>query len=146
LGQTQRLIFLVLVIGWTIFRVVRYARMANSRRPAAAIPSVTGAPPPGSAPGPGAPTASAAAQSPIEPDGRGAPAAWLAAVAILVGGNVLIWGILFGVPAFDNVPVIWRLTAGVLANFFLIRVAGRARARAGGRAPRGPGGDRNPIG
>jgi len=49
------------------------------------------------------------------------------------------------VPAFDNVPAIWRLTAGVLANLFLIRAAS-AVARAGSPSrPRGSGDDRNPI-
>lgn len=140
--RTQRLIFLVLLIGWTIFRLVRYVRVANSKRPAPAVPPAAGALP---RPVP-APAAPARAQSPIEPEGRRGRrlAGLLAAAAVLVGGNVLIWAILFAVPAFDNVPTIGRLTAGVLANLFLIRAAGAA-ARTGSRSQGSPGDDRNPI-
>jgi hypothetical protein len=135
-------VFLVLLIGWTLFRLVRYLRMAHSKRAGPAAAPAAGAVPqrPAAAPG-----ASGTAQSPIEPEGRaGGGRGWLAAAAILVGGNVLIWAILFAVPAFDNVPAIWRLTAGVLANLFLIRAAS-ALARAGGPARRGSRDHRNPI-
>jgi hypothetical protein len=141
--RTQRLVFLVLLIGWTLFRLVRYLRIANSKRagPGAAPAAGALAQRPAAAPG-----ASGTAQSPIEPEGRaGGGRGWLAATAILVAGNVLIWAILFAVPAFDNVPAIWRLTAGVLANLFLIRAAS-AVARAGNPArPRGSRDHRNPI-
>jgi hypothetical protein len=60
-------------------------------------------------------------------------------------GNALIWPVLFLVPAFGEVPVVWRLTAGVLANFFLIRAAGTAAARAGKVAGQSRDDDRNPI-
>jgi hypothetical protein len=141
--HTQRLVFLVLLIGWTLFRLVRYVRVANSKRAGRAAAPPVGALPqrPAAAPG-----AIRTTQSPIEPEGRaGGRRGWLAAAAILVAGNVLIWAILFAVPAFDNVPAIWRLTAGVLANLFLIRAAS-AVARAGSPSrPRGSGDDRDPI-
>ena len=131
--RTQRLVFLVLLIGWTIFRLVRYVRVANSKRgplpprPAAVTP--------------------ATAQSPIEPGGRtrSGRAGLLAAAAILVAGSALIWAILFAVPAFDDVPAIWRLIAGVLASLFLIRAARIAVARTGSGAPHSKDDDRNPI-
>ncbi|HYK99836.1 MAG TPA: hypothetical protein VEU78_01470 [Steroidobacteraceae bacterium] len=143
--RTQRLIFLALLIGWTIFRLVRYVRVANSKRPGPAVPPSAGALP-RPVPAPAAPAAPARAQSPIEPEGRRGRrlAGLLAAAAVFVGGNVLIWAILFAVPAFDNVPTIGRLTAGVLANLFLIRAAG-AVARTGSRSQGSPGDDRNPI-
>jgi hypothetical protein len=141
--RTQRLVFLVLLIGWTLFRLVRYLRMANARRAGPAAAPAAGALPQRPA---AAPAASGTTQSPIEPEGRARGGrGWLAAAAILVGGNVLIWAILFAVPAFDNVPAIWGLTAGVLANLFLIRGAS-AVARAGSPArPRDSGDHRNPI-
>lgn len=127
--RTQRLVFLVLLIGWTIFRLVRYLRVANSKRSVAA------------------PTTPATAQSPIEPEGRTGRgrAGLLAAAAILVAGSALIWAILFAAPAFADVPVIWRLIAGVLASLFLIRAARIAVARTGSGTPPSKGGDRNPI-
>jgi hypothetical protein len=69
----------------------------------------------------------------------------LAAAAILVAGSALIWAVLFAVPAFDDVPAIWRLTAGVLASLFLIRAARIAVARTGSGARQSKGDDRNPI-
>jgi hypothetical protein len=142
--HTRRLIFLVLLIGWSIFRLVRYLRVANSKRPGPAVPRSMGAPLPRPAPAPAAPVR---AQSPIEPEERagGTRTGLLAAAAILAAGNELIWAILFAVPALDQVPAIWRLTVGVLANFFLIRAASFAWARAGSRPQPGPGDDRNPI-
>jgi hypothetical protein len=137
--RTQRLVFLVLLIGWTIFRLVRYLRVADSKRPKVAAP--------GPLPQPPAPTTPATAQSPIEPVGRSGSgrAGLLAAAAILVAGSALIWAILFAVPAFDDVPAIWRLTAGVLASLFLIRAARIAVARTGSGARQSKGDDRNPI-
>jgi len=125
--HAQRFIFLALAIGWTIFRLVRYVRVANSKR--------TG------------PTAPATVQSPIEPaSGTGSGLArFLVAAGILVAGNVAIWPVLFLWPAFDGVPAVWRLTAGVLANLFLIRVASHAAARAGSVLRQSKDDDRNPI-
>ena len=141
--NTQRLIFLVLVIGWTIFRLVRYTRLANSKRPGPAIP------PSGDSPRRPAelPTAPTTAQSPIEPAGGAGSrlARLVAAAGIFAAGNALIWPILFAVPAFEQVPPIWRLTAGVLANLFLIRVASHAAARAGSVLRQSKDDDRNPI-
>jgi hypothetical protein len=144
--HTQRFIFLALAIGWTIFRLVRYTRAANSKRPGPAVPPSAGALPPRPAE---PPAATATAQSPIEPasgaGGGGGLAGLRAAAGILVAGNVVIWPILFLVPALEAVPAIWRLTAGVLANLFLIRAASSAAARAGNRSRQMKDDDRNPI-
>ena len=141
--HTQRFIFLALAIGWTIFRLVRYARVANSRRTGPAVPASAGALPPRPAQPPAAP---ATAQSPIESaSGAGGLSGLLAAAGIFVLGNALIWPILFLVPAFEGIPAIWRLTAGVLANLLLIRVAGSAAARASSRSQHSKDDDLNPI-
>jgi hypothetical protein len=141
--HTQRFIFLALAIAWTIFRLVRYLRVANSKRAGPAVPPSAGALPLRPTEPPAAP---ATAQSPIEPaSGAGSGlAGFLAAAGIFVLGNALIWPILFLVPAFEAVPAIWRLTAGVIANLFLIRVAGNAAARTGNRTQQSTD-DRNPI-
>jgi hypothetical protein len=142
--HTQRFIFLALAILWTIFRLVRYARVASSRRTGPAVPASAGALPPRPAQPPAAP---ATAQSPIESasGAGGGLTGFLAAAGIFVLGNALIWSILFLVPAFEGVPTIWRLTAGVLANLFLIRVAGSAAARACSRSRQSRADDLNPI-
>jgi len=138
--HAQRFIFLALAIGWTIFRLVRSVRAADSKRPGPAVPTSVGALPPQRA-GPSA--AAATPQSPIEPaSGSGG---FLAAAGIFVLGNVVIWPALFLLPAFDGVPAIWRLTAGVLANLFLIRLAAIAAARIGSRSQQSRDDDLNPI-
>jgi hypothetical protein len=44
-------------------------------------------------------------------------------------GNVILWSVLFGLPALDDVPALWRLVAGVFANFYLIHLARTAAAK-----------------
>jgi len=142
--HTQRLIFLALAIGWTIFRLVRYVRVANSKRAGPAVPASSGVLPPRPAEAPAAPVT---AQSPIEPAGgtRNGVAGFLAAAGILLAGNAVIWPVLFLLPAFDAVPAIWRLTVGVLANLFFLRIASIAAARIRGGSEQSTDDDRNPI-
>ena len=142
--HAQRFILLALAIGWTIFRLVRYGRVANSKRTGPAVPAAVGAQSPRPAEPPAAP---ATVQSPIEPaSGTGSGLArFLVAAGILVAGNAAIWPVLFLLPALEAVPTVWRLTAGVLANLFLIRVAGNAAARAGSVLRQSKDDDRNPI-
>ena len=130
--ERQRVILLVLVIAWTIFRLVRYVRMSGARRP----------PPSGTA----ARTTMTAA-SPIEPAGSGGAglARSLVPAAIFVAGAVVIWSLLFLVPAFENVPTPVRMIAGVLATLYLIQLARRAAARFGATGQRGGAEDNNPI-
>ena len=137
--HTQRLIFLALAVAWTIFRLVRYVQVANAKRAGPAVPPSSGVLPP--------PAAPATVQSPIGPAGGTGSglAGFLAAAGILVAGNAVIWPVLFLLPAFEAVPSIWRLTAGVVANLFLIRVASKAAARARGVSQQGSDDERNPI-
>jgi hypothetical protein len=137
----SRLIGLVFVIAWTIFRLVRYLKAGSSRRPPAAVPGSAGMLPRADA------AASAATTvSPIEPARGGSGfLAGLAAVLVLLAGNALVWACLFLVPQLDQIPVMLRLVIGVLANFYLLylaRIAAAAvRARGASNSP--PGG--NPI-
>ncbi|MGO9801967.1 MAG: hypothetical protein ACLPTM_10080 [Steroidobacteraceae bacterium] len=141
MGQTQRLIFLVLAIGWTLFRLLRYARTASAKRPGPAIPPSAGMLPQRPAEVAAAP---ATVQSPIEPAGSRRHRI-LAAAGVLIAGNVVIWPLLFATPALADIPPLPRLVAGVLANLILIRLAAGAAARVARRSQPDAADDRNPI-
>ena len=143
--ERQRVIFLVLVIAWTIFRLVRYLRMSGARRPPPAVPPSDGGavtPPAGTA----APPAMTAT-SPIEPAGTNGAgfARGLVAAAVFVAGAVVIWSLLFLVPAFENVPNLVRMVVGVLATLYLIQLARGAATRFTGAGARRDAQDNNPI-
>lgn len=137
MGHTQRYIFLILAVAWTLFRLLRYVRAAGSRRAGPAIPPSGSAVAQTPAPLP--------AQSPIGPSGGSRLPAALAALGILVAGNVVLWPLLFFTPGIEALPELPRLVAGVLANLILIRLAGSAAARVGGRPERRTGDARDPI-
>jgi len=143
--ERQRVIFLVLVIAWTIFRLVRYLRMSGARRPRPAVPASDGGPAPPPAGTAAAPTM--AANSPIGPAGTGGAgfARGLVAAAVFIGGAALIWALLFLVPAFENVPTLVRMVAGVLATLYLIQLARGAATRFTGAGARRDAQDNNPI-
>jgi hypothetical protein len=63
---------------------------------------------------------------------------------VFLGGNLLIWPLLFMIPALDQVPTVLRLLAAVLANFFLLYLACAVAARLA-TLQRGPADDQNPI-
>jgi hypothetical protein len=141
LDHPQRFIYLALVIAWSIFRIIRYARAATAKRPAPATPPSVGALPPSMQP---TATARTATRSPIEPVRTGGGLTGkLAALGILIGGNLLIWPLLFLLPALEEVPPLLRLMAGVLANFFLLQAGRSVAARIGGSS--GAADDHNPI-
>jgi hypothetical protein len=157
---TVRLIILAAFVLLSIYRFIRYTKTATSGKPPAAIPGTGGVPPPASqlpslaAPdsSPASPAASAAAAtgSPIGDDaaGRGVfalglQAAFTAAV-VWLAANVALWLALFGLPQLGALPVIWRLVAGVLVNFWLIRLARSVALQVAGRTqqpPTTPGGN-----
>lgn len=137
--RPQRLIFLALAIAWALFRLARYLRASHARRPGAAIPSSGGMPPEQPAQ---AATVATPVPSPIEPaDGGSRRARLLATAGILIAGNVVIWPLLFAIPALEEVPTMPRLMAGVLANLILLRVASGVT----GRTPGAANDERNPI-
>jgi hypothetical protein len=130
--QPQRYVYLGLMIAWAIYRLIRYVRPADSRRPR---------PPPAAAQ---VPATSAAARSPLDPVGGAGSgfAGNLAALGVFLAGNVVIWPLLFMVPALQEVPTILRLIAGVFANLLLIYLARGVAGRVGS-SQRGSG--NNPI-
>lgn len=142
MDHPQRLIYLALALVWTIFRLIRYTRAAAAKRPGAAVPPSGGplAPPTKVAANPGSATS-----SPIEPLRRGGGLAGnLAALGIFIAGNLVLWPLLFLVPALETVPPMLRMVAGVLANFFLLQVARTAATRVAG-SQRGAANENNPI-
>lgn len=53
----------------------------------------------------------------------------LAMLAVWCAGNLILWTALFGVAALSDVPVLWRLVAGVFANFYLMHLGRTCAAR-----------------
>jgi hypothetical protein len=92
-------------------------------------------------------TIGTATASPIEPAGAGRPGFLrnLAAAAVFIPGTVVIWSLLFRLPAMADVPPFVRLTAGVLATLVLLQLSRGVAARVGGSGQRGDIQDNNPI-
>lgn len=142
--ERQRVIFLVLVIAWTIFRLVRYARKSGARPALPAVPASVGSPvPPRSEPA----AAATATASPIEPAGSGGAglARNLVAAAVFVAGALVIWALVFMVPAFESVPTSVRMIVGVLATLYLVQLASGVGTRVIGAGQRGGADENNPI-
>ena len=134
MDHPQRFIYLVLAIAWSIFRLLRYLRMSGSKRPAPAVPPSSGAPP-----GP------VTARSPIEPagaTGSGLGGSALAA-AVFIPATVVIWSLLFMLPALGDVPPMLRMVAGVLATLYFLQLARSVANRFG--SERAAVDDNNPI-
>lgn len=142
--ERQRVIFLVLVIAWTVFRLVRYARKSGAGPAPPAVPPSDGSPvPPRSEPA----AAATAAASPIEPAGSGGAglARNLVAAAVFVAGALVIWALVFMVPAFESVPTLVRMIVGVLATLYLVQLARGVGTRVIGAGQRGGADENNPI-
>lgn len=142
--ERQRVIFLVLVIAWTIFRLVRYARKSGARPAPPAVPASVGSrEPPRSEPA----AAATATASPIEPAGSGGAglARNLVAAAVFVAGALVIWALVFMVPAFESVPTSVRMIVGVLATLYLVQLARGVGTRVIGAGQRGGADENNPI-
>lgn len=142
MDHPQRFIYLALLIAWSIFRLIRYVRTGTAKRPAAATPPSGGAGPP---PLQAAPTA-ATPQSPVGPvDAGGRFAGNLAALGLFIAGNVVIWPLLFLMPALADLPSGLRLTAGVLASLYLLYLARTLSSRIGSPQRSAAADDNNPI-
>ena len=128
--RIDRLIMLAAFVALGIYRLIRYTKAATTKGPRPAIPPTAGAAPPvdpGAAPG---------TWGPVSDSGRPLRAT-LAAVLVWALGNAVLWLCLFGLPALESVPVVWRLVAGVLVSFYLVVLARGVAARVRGRT--GPG-------
>jgi hypothetical protein len=129
--RPDRLVLLAAFVVLAALRLIRYLRVGTGKRVERGVPASGGMPTPAARP-------AAESQSPSEPPGaehnRVVPA--LAAVLVFVLANALLWACLFGWPALSQLPAIWRLIAGVLANFYLIRFAAGVAASLRQRAQR----------
>jgi len=120
-----RLIVILALISYSVYRIVRYFRYGMAGRVTAV--------PPSAGMFPQEPLSAANSLAPQPPSSS---PTWLAATKTLgvwAGTNLLLAAVLFGVPALSAVPVIWRLFVQIFANFYLLpwarRVAtGRAAA------------------
>jgi len=119
--------------------------MSGARRPPPAVPPSDGGPVPPTSGTAAAPTMTAT--SPVEPAGTGGAglARSLVTAAVFIAGAILVWALLFLVPAFENVPTLVRMILGVLATLYLIQLARGAATRFIGGGQRGEAQDNNPI-
>jgi hypothetical protein len=87
------------------------------------------------------------ATSPIGPAGSGGAglARGLVTAVVFTAGAVAVWSLLFLVPAFENVPSLVRMIAGVLATLYLIQLARGAATRIIGAGQRRGAQDNDPI-
>lgn len=133
----SRLIGLAFVVGWTIFRLLQYLRISRAKRAPRAAPPATAA----------AATVVAPTASPIGPAGAAGSgvARKLVAAAVFIPGTVVVWSLLFMVPALEDLPPLLRMIAGVLATLYLLHLASSVAARAGGTRRRGDAADNDPI-
>ena len=120
--RIDRLVMLAVFVVLGIYRLIRYTKAATTKGPRPAIPPTAGAA------APVAPAAAPGAWEPASGSGRSARAT-LAAALVWALGNAVLWLCLFGLPAFDTVPVVWRLVAGVLVSFYLVVLARGVAAR-----------------
>lgn len=128
----MRLLLLALFIASAVWRLFRGLQAGATARAQHGIPPSGGTPVPDTGPvAPGSPTVDPLAGPGADPARLPAVAA---AAALWLVGNVLVWGALFGLPALADVPELWRLMAGVFANFFLLRLAKAAAAAVRRRA------------
>ena len=118
--RSDRLVILAIFLAIAVWRLIRYFRAATERRPQPAIPPSGGiAPPP--------PGASVAPTTPVAPAASALGTVTTVLVWLLT--NAALWPLLFAWPPLGDLPVIWRLVAGIFANFYLVKIARAAGAR-----------------
>jgi hypothetical protein len=123
--RSDRLIILAIFLVIAVWRLIRYFRAATERRAQPAIPGSGGiAPPP--------PAAVAAPGTPVAPPGSALGTVTTVLVWLLA--NAALWPLLFAWPPLADLPVIWRLVAGIFANFYLVKLARAAGARVSRRS------------
>ena len=119
-----RLLVILALIGYGVFRIVRYFRYGLAKR-ATAVPPAAGM----------FPQETGSAANPLMPSPGSAASTGLVAIktlALWVGANLLLAAVLFAIPALSAVPLIWRLFAQIFANFYLLPWARRVAARTSG--------------
>jgi hypothetical protein len=105
------------LLGWSVFRVVRYFRFGLAK-------SVTAVPPSAGILAPNTEGVSVASDSPTTATARSVRAG-VTVVIVWVAANAVLGLLLFGLPMLAKVPLIWRLFVAVFANFYLYPFARR---------------------
>jgi hypothetical protein len=129
--RTIRLIVVLALFAFSLLRMWKKARSGN--RPSSATPPAAqfparAAPVPASAPPPMSPAPGSVPDAWID-SGGSSPLAMFAAGLVWIGGSVAMWLALFELPALADIPVNWRLAAGVIGNLLLIWIARAVAAR-----------------
>lgn len=111
MDTVARVLVVLALLAYSVFRLIRYFRYGMARRVTAVPPSTWGV----------LPATETPAVAPVTRSAR-----FLAGgVSFLVfaTANAILWLTLFGVPALNHVPVVWRLFVGIFANFYLFPFA-----------------------
>lgn len=119
-----RILVVLLIVGLSIYRLVRYFRLGLARR-------VTAVPPTAGMFVADSPSSNALAPSDQARSQRSRMIAALTTVAVLLSGNVILAAVLFGVSALSGIPLIWRLFVQIFANFYLLPFARKVGAARG---------------
>jgi hypothetical protein len=125
MDRNSRIIFLVLVVALSAWRLIRYLRMGMSRRSTGIVSGAGMLVQQGIAP-------ADADLSPALHQPRSARARIMGSVVgvlVLILSNALIVYVLFGLPPLEEAPPLIRLVIAVLPNFYLIPFARRLAAR-----------------
>ena len=111
MDTVARVLVVLTLLAYSIFRLIRYFRYGMAPRVTAVPPSTWGA----------LPATEAAAVAPATRSAR--ILAGSVSILIFATANAILWLTLFGLPALAHVPVIWRLFIGIFANFYLLPFA-----------------------
>ena len=112
--KIERLLLLIPILALAVWRAVRYLKLATRARPIRASQTAGW-----SANAPGGETPAASLPRAVR------LASLVAAVALWVSGNVVLWLVLFRLPFESNIPILWPAFVDIFLNFYLIQFAGR---------------------
>jgi hypothetical protein len=112
MDTVARVLVVLALLAYSVFRLIRYFRYGMARRVTAVPPSTWGVLP--------------ATETPAVVPPATRSARFLAggmSILLFATANAILWLTLFGLPALDQVPVIWRLFIGIFVNFYLLPFA-----------------------
>jgi hypothetical protein len=116
MDKVVRLLVIAALLGWSVFRIVRYFRHGMAK-------SVTAVPPSAGLLPNAAPTAGLNTSTTSASTGPARLIAGLTVVIVWLAANAALWITLLKLPMLASVPLIWRLFVGVFANFYLFPFA-----------------------
>jgi hypothetical protein len=123
MDTVERVLVVLALLAYSGFRLIRYFRYGMSRRVTAVPPSTWGV----------LPATETPTVTPVTPVTRSARfLAGGVSFLVFATANAILWLTLFGLPALEHIPVIWRLFIGIFANFYLLpyaRAAGRKQLK-----------------